>query len=608
MEKIEKNNNNLTVIDDVTDNDSRIIHEVINNNSLYVLFQPLYNSKDFSIYGYEALSRLDSGYSLDISSLFSKARFAGLVTLLDLKCRKNAIINASQMGISNKDAYLFINICPDSLMDPNNKHCATDTLIEQTGLKKEKIVLEITEESAIDNYDTFRKAVDCYRDKGYKVAIDDFGTGYAGLKMLYSLEPDYVKIDRHFISHIDNATIKYNLVDSILTACNKIGIKVVAEGIEREEELETVLSLGVEVLQGFWLQMPEPTLECKLSKDITIYTGDQEKACFNDYKSCVCSYSEPVQPISPLASAKTVLGIFSEDPHLRGLPVVEKEIVVGVINRTTFLENRLLGKYGYGMALNTYKNISSIMERKFVSVEYNIPLEDLAARIQADKCDYSYDIICVTKHGKYYGVLSLNVLLNAITTRNIMLARNSNPLTGLPGNDYIQREISSRLTQNLQFDVGYVDLDNFKPYNDNYGFERGDMVIKTVAEIIQKEIEEQGNPFNFVGHIGGDDFIIVARPQSSISICENVIAAFEKKLPEMHGIEDYQRGYYVSKNRKGETEQFDFLSLSIGVVSTEVNAIKSFPQLASVATEVKKAAKMHKGSCIVRDRRLLGHS
>jgi diguanylate cyclase (GGDEF)-like protein len=191
--------------------------------------------------------------------------------------------------------------------------------------------------------------------------------------------------------------------------------------------------------------------------------------------------------------------------------------------------------------------------------------------------------------------------------RNINLAKGSNPLSGLPGNDFIQREITLRLHQSMHFDVAYIDIDNFKPYNDHYGFERGDNIIKSLAEIITKVLSRlTASSFNFAGHIGGDDFIVVSRPQYSLKISQEINSEFEAHLLIFHGQEDFTRGSYSAKNRRGVEEEFSLLSLSIGIVSTEVCRIESYPQLASLATEVKKKAKMEPGFSIVRDRRLRG--
>src|SRR5262249_42564939 len=154
-----------------------------------------------------------------------------------------------------------------------------------------------------------------------------------------------------------------------------------------------------------------------------------------------------------------------------------------------------------------------------------------------------------------------------ISERNLFLARGANPLTGIPGTLFIQTEIEKRIAQNMYFDVAYVDIDNFKPYNDYYGFEKGDQVIKTLGQICQWGVEAFGDEnFGFVGHIGGDDFIVVSRPQHTHSITQHIIGLFEGRRAEFHGMNDLRQGFYMSTNRRGEAEPFGLLALSIGVV------------------------------------------
>jgi EAL domain-containing protein (putative c-di-GMP-specific phosphodiesterase class I) len=168
---------------------------------------------------------------------------------------------AASQGINQSGLYLFVNVCPETLMDPAHRFGITDELAERYCIPKEKIILELTEETAIKDYLLFRKAVAYYRKRGYKIAIDDFGSGYGGLKMLSIIEPDFVKIDRYFISNIDRAATKFNLVDSITTTCHRMGIKVIAEGIETEEQLKAVSDVGVELLQGYYLSRPSPVID-----------------------------------------------------------------------------------------------------------------------------------------------------------------------------------------------------------------------------------------------------------------------------------------------------------------------------------------------------------
>lgn len=605
------NSENLTQCLDTCLQKDKII-ELIDNDLLTVHFQPIYSVNNGTVYAYEALTRIKQGARIKDSSLFNNigdlfksAILVNFISHLDVICRANALKYAASQGLKESAAYICINICPETLMDPSHLVGVTDELAEEYGLAKEKIILEITEESAIKNLDLFKNTITRYRQRGYQIAIDDFGAGYGGLKMLTMIEPELVKIDCHFIANIDKTTVKFNLVDAIATACHRMGIKVVAEGIEREEELTIVLNMGIELLQGFYLCRPAPELKSSsvaLPKAAAAEINDPE---VNPEQNFMGDIARRVPAIHPSESVTEAFLRFSNMPELRGLPVVENERVLGMLHRQRFLENQILGRYGYGFALNTNKKVEQLMERQFFMVETAATIQDVAHMIQIRKNDFLYDDICVTKNGKYVGTVSIMSLLDAITEKSLTLARGANPLTGLPGNEFIQREIEKRLSQKMHFDVCYLDLDNFKPFNDHYGFERGDVVIKTLAQIIQEEIEAEKNSFNFVGHIGGDDFIMILRSQISVPLCEKINKKFAAQLPALHGILDYQNGLYVSKNRRGQEEKYNLLSISIGIVSTEVKNAKSYAQIASIATEVKKAAKMQAGFAIVKDRRVM---
>jgi diguanylate cyclase (GGDEF)-like protein len=160
------------------------------------------------------------------------------------------------------------------------------------------------------------------------------------------------------------------------------------------------------------------------------------------------------------------------------------------------------------------------------------------------------------------------------------------------------------LSQSLHFDVCYIDIDCFKPFNDRHGFEMGDRVIKKVGEILMEAVKRwDKSTIGFAGHIGGDDFIIVSRPKYSVSICEYIIEQFTRAGKTFHTEEEFRNGFYYSIDRHGQQEKFNLLSLSIGIVSTEIHHITSFAEVSSLASDLKKRAKKIDGSVIIRDRR-----
>ncbi len=585
-----------------------LLFHLLDTNSLSSWFQPIFSRQNGEIYGYEALTRVRDGVApnFDISKLFAKAQAEGIIASLDMQCRENAFCRAAELSFLQKNAYLFVNICPGTLMHPDHRGGITDRLAEDSGIPKDRIVLEITEQESIKNYDLFQRSIDHYRKRGYKIAIDDFGVGYGGLKMLSIVEPDYVKIDRHFIDELDRYPFKYNLVDAMATVCHKLGITVIAEGIERQEELDIVSRFGIDLFQGYYLERPGRELSDKCVA-IPGKRDDVYDCADSLVSSCaigsICQY---VEPLAPADSVMAAFKRFHNNINLQGIPVVAEERVMGMLPRMRFLEQHLIGPHGFGYALSQHRLLKDVLEPDFLLVEASTPVEEVVALIQGRRGVSLYDDLCVSKNGKYQGSVAIHALLDAITQKSIQLAKGASPLTGLPGNEFIQRTVTRLIEQRVSFDVCYLDIDDFKPYNDYYGFEKGDMVIKGIAKLILDVVKPGGHDdqFRFVGHIGGDDFIVISRPHSSIHLCQQIIDGLQPLLPEFHGESEFKQGCYSATDRQGQIRCFSLLSLSIGIVSTEDCAVGSYGELAFQASGVKRAAKQKKGSAIVSNRRL----
>lgn len=187
--------------------------------------------------------------------------------------------------------------------------------------------------------------------------------------------------------------------------------------------------------------------------------------------------------------------------------------------------------------------------------------------------------------------------------RLMYMNRRVSPLTGLPGNVQIQTEMKKRLLKKEQFAVLYLDLDNFKSYNDLYGFTKGDEIIKFTARTIARNVHNSDSESSFVGHIGGDDFIAIVSNTDYEQICKNIIKEFDEKVLDYFTKEDAQRGYVEVANRRGIMEQFPLTSISIGVVDADENRFHNTLEIGEVGAQVKHLAKTIVGSCYVIDRR-----
>lgn len=177
-----------------------------------------------------------------------------------------------------------------------------------------------------------------------------------------------------------------------------------------------------------------------------------------------------------------------------------------------------------------------------------------------------------------------------------------NPLTRLPGNPSIQARVEQEIASGRTFAVLYCDLNNFKSFNDKYGFEAGDRVLKTESQIIVSAAMQ--DPASFVGHIGGDDFIVVCSFDKADTIAQEITSKTDAVAPSFYNEEDRTNGYMISTNRKGETEKFNFLSIGIGIVHNTKKPLTSFAMVSNIGSELKCLAKKHEnGSFYVMDRR-----
>lgn len=189
------------------------------------------------------------------------------------------------------------------------------------------------------------------------------------------------------------------------------------------------------------------------------------------------------------------------------------------------------------------------------------------------------------------------------TLRRAKEMRNLSPLTGLPGNIRIQEEIERMVREDKPFAVLYCDLDNFKAYNDEKGFVRGDRLIQATAWIIQDAVMRRGGPSGFVGHVGGDDFVAVVSPDVVEETAQDICDRFDEEVHSFYEPEDVERGYVQVEDRQGELQKIPLVSISVGVASSAKRAFGHYGEAVAVATEMKQYAKRDEGSSFAADRR-----
>ena len=564
------------------------LSSILAQSGLHSLFQPIICLSERRIVGYEALTRGPSNSPLHSPiALLSVARQAGRLSELELACRRSACQRFNEQKLPGK---LFLNVSPESLLESAHQTGRTLQLLQDFGIAPSQVVIELTEQTPIDDFQLLQTALHHYRAMGFSIALDDLGAGYSSLRLWSELRPDYVKIDRHFIDGIHQDALKREFVGSILKIARASRAQVIAEGIELPEELAVLIEMGVDLVQGYLLARPQE----QPSRDARALMPKQD--------SGVAALSDEVNDLSALLNEQpavahntptaTVLEAFRRQANLNSLAVLDDQgQPCGIVHRHS-LSDALLKPFATDLFAR--KPISRLMSDDFLAVELNQSLQQVSRLITSRARQRIEEDFIITLNGHYLGLGRVIDVLKLITELKIQQARYANPLTLLPGNVPIQQCLTRLLQQQRESVICYVDIDSFKPFNDLYGYGRGDEVLLCLAQCLNERIDPSRD---FVGHIGGDDFLLVLGPDDWRKRLNQLLDDFHSQCRRFYRSEHLEAGCFTAPNRQGVRQEFPLLSLSIGVVHLhpQVCAQLDASQLAEMASQAKHHAKNVQG-------------
>ncbi|MDP3813963.1 bifunctional diguanylate cyclase/phosphodiesterase [Pseudomonas sp.] len=567
----------------VTEQLSALDH-ILAHGDLHSLFQPIVCLSERRILGYEALSRGPSSGALHSPlNLFAVARHAGRLSELELLCRKNACLRFSQQKLAGK---LFLNVSPESLLEPRHQPGRTLQLLQSLGIPPSQVVIELTEQSPTHDFALLDTALHHYRAMGFSIALDDLGAGYSSLRLWSELRPDYVKIDRHFIDGIHLDAVKREFVGSILKMAKASRAQVIAEGIELPEELAVLAEMGVDLLQGYLLCRPQEQPPRDASSLLPA-PGSLSNS-LSEESSDLRGLLNPQRAVALSTPTAEVLEIFRAQASLNSLAVLnEAQQAVGIVHRHSLSEVLLKP---FATELFARKPISRLMSDDFLAVESNQSLQQVSRLLTNRARQRIEEDFIITQDGRYLGLGRVIDVLKLITELKIQQARHANPLTLLPGNVPIQQCLTRLLQQNRDAVICYVDIDNFKPFNDIYGYAKGDEVLLSLAQCLNERVDPARD---FVGHIGGDDFLLVLNSADWRARLNRLLEDFQSQCRRFYRDEDLDAGCFVAHDRKGKRQEFALLSLSLGVVRLRAEQCAQLDanQLAGLASEAKRHAK-----------------
>ncbi|MCX7695324.1 MAG: GGDEF domain-containing protein [Caloramator sp.] len=573
------------------------LKKILDERNIRTFFQPIVDVKNVKIVGYEALSRGPVGSILERPDvLFDTAKDCGLLWETEYLCRTLAIERAKKNNISE---YLFLNVDPQIIKDAKFRDGFTTEFLKLYNLSPEKIIFEITEKTAVEDYKAFREVLQHYINQGYKIAIDDTGAGYSGFRLITETKPQFIKLDMGLIRDIDKDSFKQALCKNLLSLSRITNMKLIAEGVETINELSFLVEIGVEFVQGYFLARPSENI-VGLSEEIKqqILFLQKEKSKKLTYNAKTCPIGKIVRfdtPIEETTKCKNVKDYFNKN-LAQGVVVVKDNYPIGLVMKSE-LNFALSKPFGNEIYLN--RPIGIIMNKSPLVVDYNLPISEVAELAMSRKEENLYDYVVVIKDNKYYGIVTVKKLLEYAMELELNYARHLNPLTGLPGNLIIEEKLNSLIENKNMASILYIDLDNFKPFNDLYGFENGDRVIRMLADILIEASKEYNGCF--VGHIGGDDFVVIL-DELGVNIeglCRQIIREFDRRIRSFYTIKDLNNGYVISVNREGKEVEFPLVSVSIACLDGELKGYDSVKEIGEHLSSIKKQCKQIKGSCFI---------
>jgi len=562
---------------------------IIKNEEIRTVFQPIISLRDGNILGHEALSRITCESEIkDPEMLFLTAEKCNRLWDLEMLCRKKALEAAFEFMIPPYSKKLFINVNPNIINYETYKKGFTKSFLAQHDIASENVIFEITERNVIMDLKGFLATINNYKSQNFKIAIDDGGAGYSGLNLISDVRPNYLKLDMKLIRNINSDRMKYALVKGMVEFSKESRVSLIAEGIETYEEMDTLVSLEVPYGQGYIIQRPDAQIR-EIKQDVlqTLRTINLKKNHLSQntvsclYINNLSTYAETVSPNELITN---VFDIFKRDRDCFGLCVVEDGSPIGIISREK-LAIRLSGQYGF--TLNARRPVSEIMDQNFLSADHKTPVSNVSSMAMSRPSDKIYDFIVITEEGKYSGVVTVKELLLRTTELEVSAAKNQNPLTGLPGNQIIEKKLDQALSCQDRYSVAYIDIDNFKAYNDVYGFEKGDLVIKLLADKLLSALPES----EFLGHIGGDDFLVILSDHTDESFFHDLINNFEHEVLTLYDQTAVERGCISTCNRKGEIEEFPLMSITVVAINNNGRNFTDRFELTEELAALKKKAK-----------------
>ncbi|WP_288127477.1 bifunctional diguanylate cyclase/phosphodiesterase [Thiomonas sp.] len=557
---------------------------VVRERRLRSVFQPLIDLRSRTFHGYEALIRGPADTALERpDQLFDAARACDQLAAFDQLCARTSIEGfvAQRLG-----GQLFINVT-EALFDSGwFSQDSTLRWLHELGTQPSQLVLELLESDLLGEDSRALAEAQKLRELGYGLALDDLGQGFGRFAVWKRLRPRYLKIDRSFTASLADDPFKAAFVQSMLLLADASQSVVVAEGVESERDLLTLREIGVQMAQGYFIARPHAHPPAEPAR-VTRQALDKAQPALHALASrgsieqSVLGLARRINPVHPNTKLESVLRLLETDADLMSVPVVDADgQALGIINRYV-MADRLFRPHVRDLFGN--KPCSLVMSRDVLRLEAKSSLQQASDLIADSSYRHATEGVLVTEQGQYRGLLLVGDLLRLVTEFQVQAARYANPLTLLPGNVPLNDCIDRWLREGNRFAAAYLDIDNFKAFNDRFGYRMGDEVILLLADLLKSRLTLGES---FVGHIGGDDFMALLLSAHWEHALGQILQDFEDGVRGFFDDRTLVDGGYWSENRRGDAVFYPIPSLSIGALCVTPGMFDSHRDLSNVLAEL----------------------
>ncbi|MDY0748034.1 GGDEF domain-containing protein [Paucibacter sp. R3-3] len=565
------------------------LDQLIASQNFDIHFQPIVDVAKGRIMGYEALTRAPATSALHSPLvLFDLAATVGRLIELERLITRRIARRFIELQLPGR---LFMNLTADTLVAAKDRHELIAQDLGAIGVRPSSVVLELTETRPVIDMESLDQTAESLRQVGFSLALDDLGEGFASLKRWVDLRPEFVKIDRHFIDGVAGDPLKQQFVRSILEMASQSEACVIAEGVEQEGDLRILRGIGIHLCQGYFFARPSPTprtsLRAEIVQQLNLDPVEGATSESEAKKEIVArDLSRAVPTAHPAMTCSDVIALFAADEHLYSMPVLDGDgPPLGILRSASVLKR---GAERFFVDLFGRKSCLELMDRSPLVFDAEASLQTMSEAVANTDDRYMVDGFLITRQGRYVGAGRTSDLFKAIASHQLLLARDANPLTLLPGNVMIERQMAALLNSGEEFVVAYWDLTSFKPFNDTLGYRAGDEVIRYVGRLLTESVDDSGG---FVGHVGGDDFITLLTTPDWEAQLGRICKDFDHGLHRFVDVDTALNGGYRARSRQGEETFYRLPTLCAGVLKIAPGQFSSVRQVSLGLVEPKRRAK-----------------